>query len=98
MGAARNRGPREVRVVEGAAKREAVEKARLDEIEARERALTPEERASRFQAQQLIATMMGVTMGMSLGSSRFSPTRRDLSRKMGPELQNIKPSGANPSN
>lgn len=66
MGAAKNRGPREVRVAEGIAKREAAERERARELAELEAAMTPEQRAARKRARQTLAMMSGLAIGMNL--------------------------------
>lgn len=65
MGAAKNRGPREVRVAESIARKEAEEiehRRKLAELEA---AMTPEQRAQRAKARRTLAMMAGLAVGMS---------------------------------
>ena len=64
MGAAKNRGPREVRVAEGIAKREAAAKERERQLAELEAAMTPEQRAKRKQARRTLAMMSGLAAGM----------------------------------
>ncbi len=63
MGQARDRGSKEQREIEGVAKRAAADRARAEAALARERAMTPADRASRVRAQTILATLLGVTAG-----------------------------------
>lgn len=66
MGAAKNRGPRELRVAESIARKEAEELERRRKLAELEAAMTPEQKAARKRARQTLAVMSGLVAGMGV--------------------------------
>lgn len=63
MGAAKNRGPYEVRKAEGELKRLKEEQSRIHQRMEYEASLTPEQKASRHKTRMLLTTMAGLSAG-----------------------------------